>query len=396
MDHISILNQKFTKIILVILFLFEFVSVCVSINYIENLNIESHVSPEDNMIWVPDSGKSPNQATITLMVTNPVSVARPPLDVILAIDNSASLRMNDPNREIIYSSKLFIDTLDPNYDRVGIVNWSDYPRDILPLTSNMTEAKASLDNSVQSGDTCIGAALEASWNLLKSARPSAKKVIILLSDGNNLCKYDKDFITISRNIRESGIDIYTIGFGSANIADLAAIGTYYHSRELQQISNIFRDIAAGAVGSINNTKIDYMIPNGIDVDIHSYRIVSSLFPSNTDNDYFNYNRVVYMDSLTGDKVLTWVIGSMLPKETKFLDFKISSKVPGTYYLGKSASSSVKYTTSDGINRTQNISAVKIIVMENERDINSVYYASILVIFSLIGYLLSNRILRRRD
>jgi hypothetical protein len=389
LNYESVLNSKNPKSLLItILVLIELLFLFVSIADASGLSVENRVSPET--ISVPLPGRSPDQATISLAITNLVSEARPPLDIVLAIDNSASLTRNDPNDFRVAAAEGFIDNLDPNYDRVGIVHWSSTIVGTLPLTSNMNDARRNLYLASSQGNTCIGLALNASATMLKSARPSAKKIIILFSDGYDTC--DTDFIFLAAQIRKSGIDIYTIGLGQNNIADLAAIGTYFHSTDPQFISNAFQDIAAVVIGSLNNTRVDYIIPKDIDIDNASLRIDSSLFSSGSNLYSTSYSRPLRIGPADSNQLLSWNIGSMLPRETKYLTFRASSKVSGIYSLGNN--SKVRYTLRNGTLGCQSIPPTKIIVTENG-SAYIVFLALISLLSTIFGFLFSNRIMRRR-
>ena len=215
------------------------------------------------------------------------------------------------------AAKNFVDNLDPNNDRVGVVHWNDTIIGTpLSLTSDFNEAKTYLNLSGSQGETCIWKALNASEFLLRSARPTAKKVIILFSDGFDTCEIGLDFKGLAQQIRNSGIDIYTIGLGQSNIADLEAVGKYHHASDAQAIPSVFQDIATEILGSLNGVQVNYKIPRDIDLS--------------------NPSENVNIASVNGDKLLSWNIGYMIPKQTNTLTFEVSSKVLGTYTLGGSA------------------------------------------------------------
>lgn len=235
--------------------------------YASDLNIENKVaSPEDKTIWVVNSGESPDHATVALSVTNLVPASRSPLDVILAIDSIGSLTSTDPQRLRVAAAKNFVDNLDPNDDRVGVVLWNDTIIGTpLSLTSDFDRAKTYLNLSGSQGETCIWKALNASKFLLRSAKPNAKRVIILFSDGFDNCEDGLDFKGLAQQIRNSGIDIYTIGLGQSNIVDLETVGKYHHASDAQVIPSVFQDIATEILGSLNGVQVSYKIPSDIDL-----------------------------------------------------------------------------------------------------------------------------------
>lgn len=336
-----------------------------------DLNIENKVSsPEDKTIWTENSGKAPNQATIALSVTNLVSDGRPPLDVILAIDSSASLSSSDPQQLRVVAARTFIDNLDPNRDRVGVVLWNDTIVSTLPLTLDLQRATIDIHESGVSGNTCIWKALNASNFLLNGTNSSDIRAIILFSDGYDNCKESLDFRRLAAQIRNSGIKIYTIGLGESDIADLAAIGVYYSATDIQSLPSTFQDVATTVVGSLDNVQVKYLIPNGLDIVPTSPAQVNYLVPNYANIDSSGPSEKVDIVTENNSKMLIWNIGSMLPRETRSLSFRINSNVPGTYYVG--SASAVAYTKRNGGEGIRNMSVVELDVKDIDRFVY-VYY-----------------------
>lgn len=219
----------------------------VSVAFAADFSIENKVmKPSDLSIWTMNSTESPREADVVLNLTNMFVAPRPSLEIILAIDGSGSLVQNggtDPKRLRVTAAQRFIDNLDATKDRVGVVHWNDTVVGTpLALTSDFAAAKNYLNLSDARGATSIWNALNASENLLKNSRPAAKKIIILFSDGKDTSEAQLDFKGLAGQIKQSGVDIYAIGLGASNIADLEAIGNYYHVSEAKAISGVFEDV----------------------------------------------------------------------------------------------------------------------------------------------------------
>jgi hypothetical protein len=310
-------------------------------------------SPTDGIIWVIDSSKDPKEATVTMTVTNQVESPETVTDLVLAIDCSASLGPDqkdpgvgsDPQRKRVDAAKQLVARL-RQIDRVGVVLWNDTViRTPLDLTSNFTEVNAYLKTAGSSGETSLWNALNASKMLLNTARPNSKKVIVLFSDGNDTLEPAMDFKGLASSIKQSGIDIYAVGLGKDKINDLrdiASLDRYYHVSDSMAIPEIFQTIVNEIMRSVNDVEIHYALP--VEIEISD--------PSKTVN---------LTSGASGQKMIIWNIGSMLPRERKTISFKVRSETMGLYSLGTTDRSYVTYikTETNNIETTQAIQPVRI-------------------------------------
>ncbi len=318
-----------------------------------DLSIANEVTaPIDKTIWTIDSKESPREGTVTLTATDLFVGSRAPLDVVLAIDGSDSLGTpdkggTDPWKRRVDASQQFVGNLDPTKDRVGVVHWNgSIVGTPLALTSNFTLAKEYLNLSDARGNTSIWIALNASASLMNSARPNAIKVIVLFSDGEDTYVPKLDFKGLAGRIKQSGIQIYTIGLGESNIADLQAIGKYSHVNDANAIPAVFEDVAADIMGSLSNVQIKYMVPDEIEI----------LNPSETVN----------VGQFNGGRMLIWDIGSMMPNRSKILTFEVRSQDIGVYSLGMASNSVATYSRTNGTSGIQAVPSTKINVKSDGR------------------------------
>jgi len=137
------------------------------------------------------------------------------VDIIFAIDTSKSMLAEDiiPNR--LERSKLAVIDIARMLrgDRIGIVAFSGQAFLQCPLTLDYDAFRMSLDaldtNVIQRGGTNIASAItEAEVAFAKS---SAKKIIILISDGEQL---EADALSKAQEASKDGITIYTLGVGN--------------------------------------------------------------------------------------------------------------------------------------------------------------------------------------
>jgi Ca-activated chloride channel homolog len=146
------------------------------------------------------------------------------IDIILAIDISQSMLNKDvtPNR-LEASKKMAREFINGRYqDRIGFVLFSGEAYSLSPLTTDyealneyINQIKTSL---ISAEGTAIGSALAVSINRLLEAK-SSKKIVILISDGDNTAG-NLDPITAASLAKVYGVTLYTILVG--NIVKLAS------------------------------------------------------------------------------------------------------------------------------------------------------------------------------
>jgi len=143
-------------------------------------------------------------------------VTRSGIDLIVAIDVSASMLAQDikPNR--ITSAKRELTNLIDNLkgDRIGIVVFSGDAYTQLPLTSDYSAALMLNDiisvGSAPKPGTAIGSAIDKA--LESFAKEEGKyKAIIIITDGEN---HEDDPIAEAKKAASEGVIIHTIGMGS--------------------------------------------------------------------------------------------------------------------------------------------------------------------------------------
>lgn len=178
-------------------------------------------------------------------------------NTVLAIDCSGSMDWNDHiTRSLISKSCQRIDAAKGyigymhSSDETAIVFFSSGARVASAMTSDKEALKKALQELSDNGGTSFSAALRASIGQINSANKitngANKNRIILLSDGE-----DNDSAS-ARNAavqmcKEKGIEVYTVGFGSANDSVLQGIadetgGKYYKAYDAKDIVDIFAEI----------------------------------------------------------------------------------------------------------------------------------------------------------
>ena len=178
-----------------------------------NLTVSHQVSP--CQIWPAASGREPSMGTVTLTVAGVGQNSTVPIDVVLAIDSSASMTETDPTKMRLDAARSFVLKMDPARDRVGIVSFDDDVDFSLPPTGEFARVLEAIGGVDSDGRTNLDRGLAEAIDLLaanSTAGPDERaRFLVLLSDG------DGDYTPSGRSgsqadrAKGEGVVIYTIG-----------------------------------------------------------------------------------------------------------------------------------------------------------------------------------------
>jgi Ca-activated chloride channel family protein len=140
------------------------------------------------------------------------------IDVVVALDVSKSMLARDVQPSRLERAKLELTTLldELKGDRVGLVAFAGDAFIQSPLTSDYSAVKLFLravePDQMPQGGSNIGDALLLSKQLLENADRGAKeKVVVLLSDGEDLVGEVDEAVAA---LKEAGVQVLTVGVGS--------------------------------------------------------------------------------------------------------------------------------------------------------------------------------------
>ena len=212
------------------------------------------------------------------------SVITEGIDVVLAIDVSASMKAEDfkPQNRLAAAKEVVADFIrGRTSDRIGMVVFAAQAFTQCPLTLDYGVLLQLLD-SVEIGmiderSTAIGTAIATATNRLRES-DAESKVVILLTDGRSNAG-EIDPVTAARAAEAMGVRIYTIGAGTpeggpipiddpiwgrryANVAtdideetlaEIASItgGRYYRAKSEGMLADVYAKI-----GELETTKIE--------------------------------------------------------------------------------------------------------------------------------------------
>jgi len=107
------------------------------------------VSPLPSQVQAPKLAQSSNTTRIQLNVTGfgQVQQIALPIDVVIAVDSSGSMKDNDHDNIRLTAAEAFVNMLSPKRgDQSGIVSWDDDIDFASPLTSNSSVTKMNIRN----------------------------------------------------------------------------------------------------------------------------------------------------------------------------------------------------------------------------------------------------------
>jgi len=145
-------------------------------------------------------------------------------DIMLVLDNSGSMRKNDPNRLAPSAVAQFIER-QPSDTRIGIVMFADEPELVVPLTmvdggrATLTGAMDRL-NYVGRWTQTAGAIERALYELHTNGRADAQRAIVLMTDGiidtgdakRDAGLYDWLRNSLAPQAAREGVQIYGLAF----------------------------------------------------------------------------------------------------------------------------------------------------------------------------------------
>ena len=135
--------------------------------------------------------------------------SRGPLDLVLALDHSASMGSLDRLVNAKRAMAAFLGRLDPERAHVGLVAFADGLTEQVPIGTDPAVLLAAVARLRPEGSTAISQALNAARDMMALRRPEAKALVILLTDGENSAG-PEPMLAAAGRLRADGTDIVTI------------------------------------------------------------------------------------------------------------------------------------------------------------------------------------------
>jgi len=170
--------------------------------------------------------------TVTLTLDGQVSIAENPVDVMLVLDRSGSMG-GTPLANLKIAANAFVDLIEDTNDglppgitvfsRVGVVSFAATASLNQALTTDLDAVRAAINGLAASGTTAIGDGINLAQAQLGGSEPLRPKVMIVVTDGVNNAGANP--VTAANAAKGAGTEIFVIGFGGINLAQLQAIAS---------------------------------------------------------------------------------------------------------------------------------------------------------------------------
>lgn len=213
-----------------------------------------------------------------------INSSKPGIDIILALDVSGSMKLEDfkPNRLEVAKNVIKHFIKKRINDRIGLVIFAGVSYTKIPLTTDYFVLLKILSNisteDVSKDGTAIGMGIASSINRLRKSK-SKSKIIILLTDGAN----NQGIISpleSSKLAKELNIKIYAVGIGNLNLP--------YNQR-----SNVLNESLLKRISFLTGGKY-FRADSESSLD-EIFTIINRLEKSNLDiHDFYSYEELFYI------------------------------------------------------------------------------------------------------
>jgi len=197
----------------------------------KDLPIQIHPVPED-MSWADEPPEVMTESSRMQEV-----------DLLLAIDLSGSM-MGEPIRKAKEAMINFVEQMDSNFVRIGIIAFADSVQCTLPLTNDYKAVTSSIRvvDSARVGGANDAEPFTQAHSLLR--KRENVRYLVVLTDG--VWSYQQDAVNKAKRCHADGIDVMALGFGGADqsfLDSVASVKEFASFTTLSELSGSFSKIA---------------------------------------------------------------------------------------------------------------------------------------------------------
>ena len=176
-----------------------------------------------------------------------------PVSMGILVDNSGS--MNDKRSRVAAAALAMVKASNPE-DEVFIVNFNDDPYLDQSFTHDTKKMEEALSRIDAHGGTAMRNAISGALDYVKTDAKLDKKVLVVVTDGNDNASGETTLEQLLRKVRDSGVLVYSIGLLSEeeprearaakralnSLAETSA-GAAYYPKDLPEVEKITPEIA---------------------------------------------------------------------------------------------------------------------------------------------------------
>jgi Ca-activated chloride channel homolog len=189
-------------------------------------------------------------------VEQPIKIFRRedvPVSMGILVDNSGS--MNDKRSRVAAAALALVKASNPD-DEVFIVNFNDDPYLDQSFTHDAKKLEEALSRIDARGGTAMRNAISGALDYMKTDAKLDKKVLVVVTDGNDNASGETTLEQLIRKVRDSGVLVYSIGLLSEeeprearaakralnSLAETSA-GAAYYPKDLAEVEKLTPEIA---------------------------------------------------------------------------------------------------------------------------------------------------------
>jgi Mg-chelatase subunit ChlD len=199
---------------------------------------------------------------------------RQPVHMILAVDTSGSMELEDKLASVKRSISLMLALLSPE-DRLSLVTFADdsktFLNRVIPTPEERQAIQYRVNNLHADGSTNMSAGLLEARGLVEPPSSGRKQGLVLLTDGHaNIGVHSEEgLIDILKRIQTEspGLSLTTVAYGVDHNSEMltnmakAGGGAYNVVTNLEDVATVFGDILGGLI-SISAQKVEVQLPPG--------------------------------------------------------------------------------------------------------------------------------------
>ncbi len=200
--------------------------------------------------------------------------SRQPVHLILVVDTSGSMEMEDKLASVKRSITLMLSLLSAD-DRLSLVTFADdsktFLNRVIPTPEERQAIQYRVNNLSSDGSTNMSAGLLEARGLVEPPSSGRKQGLVLLTDGHaNIGVHTEEgLIDILKRIQTEspGLSLTTVAYGVDHNAEMltnmakAGGGAYNVVSNLEDVATVFGDILGGLI-SISAQKVEVQLPPG--------------------------------------------------------------------------------------------------------------------------------------
>lgn len=176
-----------------------------------------------------------------------------PVSMCIVIDSSGS--MKDKHSRVVAAALALVRASNPD-DEICFVNFNDLYYKDQPFTNDLKKLEDAMERIDNHGGTAMRDALSATVDYVKAEGKRDKKVVVMVTDGNDNSSAKVSLEDLLRTVRDSEVLIYSIGLLSEeeksearkakraldNLAETSG-GFAYYPKDLEEVEKITPRIA---------------------------------------------------------------------------------------------------------------------------------------------------------